>query len=1195
MKSTLRVLHVEDSEKDVALLTRHLSRAGYELVSKRVDTGPAMRAALETSEWDVILCDYSMPSFNALAALEVLKDLGVDTPFIIISGTVGETVAVEAMRSGAHDYLMKDNLVRLSATIERELHEAENRRARRRAEEALKTSEGEMRALFEAMTDVILVFDRDGRHLKVAPSRPAHVYKPAAERVGKTLHEIFPKDEADFFLSHIHHALAEGKMHRFEYELEIAGRLLWFENSVSPMSEDSVMWIAREITENKQAEQQEARLHAEIEMQRRRLDNIVSTVPGVVWEAWGEPAAATQRIDFVSDYVESMLGYSVEEWLATPNFWLTIVHPDDKEQVGRGASEAFVLGQSATLEFRWVTKDGDALWVESNFVVIKDDEGRSVGLRGVSTDISARKRADERQARRAAHALFRADVSAALAVSGAPLRATLEWCTQAMVEHLQAAFARIWTLNSEEDVLELQASAGMYTHIDGGHARVPVGKFKIGKIAEERAPHITNQVPTDPRVGDKEWAAREGMVAFAGHPLVIEDRLLGVMALFSRSELPDDTIDALASVADIISQGIERKRAEAELRQSEERYRDLVENARDIIYSHDLEGNYTSSNKASQDLTGYTKEEALKVNIAQTVAPEYLDKAREMLTRKLAGETVTAYELELITKDGRRVPVEVNTRLVLKDGIPVGFQGIARDISDRKRAQAELNRLAAAVQQTAESILITDPDGNIEYANPAFERISGYSREEVLGQNPRLLKSGKTDDAVYRDLWQKISQGEVWVGLLINRKKDGTLFTERATISAVLDESGKIVQYVAVKQDTTHEMHLEGQLRQAQKMEAIGQLAGGVAHDFNNLLTAINGYTSLALQKLDDENSVKPYLEEVKKAGERATNLTRQLLAFGRKQILQPVALDLNGVVTDMNKMLRRLIGEDIELRAQLAPALKRTKGDPGQIEQVLVNLVVNARDAMPRGGTMIIETANAQLDQEFARNHVGSQAGNYVMLAVSDTGCGMAEETRARIFEPFFTTKEKGKGTGLGLSTVYGIVKQSGGSIWVYSELGKGTSFKVYLPEMTESSRPAEKGVSPEETIPGGRETVLLVEDEEMVRGLTTKILEQAGYNVVAARGGDEALQLCTELEQKIDLLLTDVVMPGASGKEVAETMTRLMPGIRVLFMSGYTDEAIVHHGVLDSNVEFIQKPFTPFSLSKKVREVLDLQPAGR
>ena len=1148
MKSRLRVLHVEDSEKDVALLTRHLSRAGYELFSQRVDTAPAMRAALATSEWDVILCDYSMPSFTALAALEVLKDFEVDTPFIIISGTVGEAVAVEAMRLGAHDYLMKDNLVRLSATIERELHEAENRRARRRAEEALKTSESELRALFEAMTDVILVFDRDGRHLKVAPSQPAYLYKPTVERVGKTLHEIFPRDKADFFLSHIRQALEGGKMHRLEYELEIEGRPTWFEGSVSPMSEESVMWIARDITEHKQADQEAARLHAEIEVQRQRLDNIISTVPGVVWEAWGKPDTGAQRIDFVSEHVETMLGYSVEEWLSTPNFWLSIVHPDDRERTAEISGAAFVAGTNSTMEFRWMAKDGRAIWMEANSAVIKDEQGNPVGLRGVTTDISERKR-----------------VEAALRESEERYRELFESNPYPM-----------WVFDLET-LRFLAVNDAAVSHY--GYSRDDFLKLTIADIRpSEDVPQLMEDM-ADERAGgirESRHCKKDGTV--------IDVEISSQRLIFAKRRAQ------LVLALDITV----RKKAEAALRESEEAYRDLVENARDLIYSHDLRGNYTSSNKASQDLTGYSKEEALKINLTQTVAPEYIDKAREMLARKLAGETVTAYELILIAKDGRRVPVEVNSRLVFKDGIPIGIQGIARDISERKRAEAELNRLAAAVEQTAESIVITDPDGNIEYVNPAFERITGYLREEVLGQNPRLLKSGKTDPAVYRDLWQKISQGEVWVGQLINRKKDGTLFTERATISAVLDDSGKITQYIAAKQDTTHETQLEDQLRQAQKMEAIGQLAGGVAHDFNNLLTAINGYTSLALQKLEDENSIKPYLEEVKKAGERATNLTRQLLAFGRKQILQPVALDLNSVVTDMNKMLRRLIGEDIELRARLASNLKRTKGDPGQIEQVLVNLVVNARDAMPRGGMMTIETANVQLDQEYARNHVGIQAGNYVLLAVSDTGYGMDETTLARIFEPFFTTKEKGKGTGLGLSMVYGIVKQSGGSIWVYSEPGQGTSFKVYLPELAESSRATEKAASPEETILGGKETVLLVEDEEIVRGLTTKILRQAGYTVLAAKGGAEALQLCAQQEHKIDLLLTDVVMPGASGKEVAQQMIRLVPGIRVLFMSGYTDEAIVHHGVLDSNVEFIQKPFTPFSLSLKVREVLDSNGKG-
>jgi two-component system, cell cycle sensor histidine kinase and response regulator CckA len=596
--------------------------------------------------------------------------------------------------------------------------------------------------------------------------------------------------------------------------------------------------------------------------------------------------------------------------------------------------------------------------------------------------------------------------------------------------------------------------------------RVSLEESISGWVARERQPLLLQGDVNDVRFRPL-WP-HPGIRSAVSIPIQLANKLVGIIninALNRKRAFTLGQVKALSTLATTAASALESASLYGRVRASEERYRELVENAHDIIYSHDLEGNYMSINKAGELITGYTVQEALKLNFTDTIAPEFLQKAREMVKRKLAGERVTAYELEIIAKDGRRITVEVNTKLVYQDGVPVGVQGIARDASARKQ--------------------------------------------------------------------------------------------------------------------------LEDQLRQSQKMEAIGRLAGGVAHDFNNLLTAINGYSKLALQRLDDNSSIRPYLEEVKKAGERAANLTRQLLAFGRKQILQPLPLDLNSVVTDMNKMLRRLIGEDIELTATLASDLKRIIADPGQIEQVLVNLIVNARDAMPTGGKIIIETANAQLDLEYTNHHVGVKPGNYVMLAVSDTGIGMNEETRARIFEPFFTTKDEGKGTGLGLSTVYGIVQQSGGSIWVYSEPNRGTSFKVYLPELPSHAEIREAHAKEDELL-AGSETVLLVEDDEVVRRLTQKILEQAGYKVLAATGGEEAMRLCSN-KYSIDLLLTDVVMPESSGKEVADRLSTLIPGLSVLYMSGYTDEAIVHHGVLDSNVKFIQKPFTPAALAKKVREILD------
>lgn len=378
------------------------------------------------------------------------------------------------------------------------------------------------------------------------------------------------------------------------------------------------------------------------------------------------------------------------------------------------------------------------------------------------------------------------------------------------------------------------------------------------------------------------------------------------------------------------------------------------------------------------------------------------------------------------------------------------------------------------------------------------------------------------------------------------------------------------------------------QLRQSQKLEGIGQLAGGIAHDFNNLLTVINGFTALAMKDLPPDGLIRSNLEEVKKAGERASALTRQLLAFSRKQVLQPEVLNLDSVVVEMEKMLRRVIGENIDLRAVLEPQLGNVKADPGQIEQIILNLIVNARDSMPNGGKVTIETDNVYLDEEYAKHHLGAHPGHYVMLAVSDTGTGMDEKTRARIFEPFFTTKELGKGTGLGLSTIYGIVKQSGGNIWVYSEVGRGTTFKIYLPRVDEAAQECRRISAAEESV-RGTETILLVEDEDMVRKLTQQILKASGYRVLEAANGGEALQFCERHDGPIDLLLTDVIMPEMSGRELAKRLHRNQPELRVLFMSGYTDDAIVHHGVLEEGANFIQKPFTPEVLATKVRDALE------
>lgn len=1247
-----------------------------------------------------------------------------------------------------------------------------------------------------------------------------------------------------------------------------------------------------DVTDRKRAEQLQAQLNAEIQEQRERLDTIVGSVPGIVFESWNDPSAGENRTDFVSDYIETMLGYSVAEWLATPGFWLEVMHPDDRERVKREAALQFRNLSKGEFEFRWIGKDKRIVWVRAHTIIIRDEQGKSIGVRGVTTDITAgkqaeealreseeryrelvenaddliyehnlkgsytasnkageritgytleeslklslldtvapeylekakemlrrkltgekvtayelviitkdgrrvpvevntrlvlkegvpvgvqgiarditeRKRVEEIQARRETHALFRADISAALAVSRSSLRETLASCAQTMVEHLDASFARIWTLNHDEQVLELQASAGLYTHLDGPHASVPVGSFKIGKIAFERTPHITNDVQNDERVSNKEWARTEGMVAFAGYPLIVNDRVVGVMAMFSKNELADDTLDALASVADLISQAIERKRAEEALGESEERYRllfesnpqpmwvydletlaflavnnsavahygysqdeflsmtirdirppedvlalygvvdaardgagkagtwrhvrkngsllqveitshslifdgrraelilanditermqaedalresearkrGILESAMDCIITMDHEGLVVDWNPAAETTFGYSQKEVTGKCMADFIIPPHLrEQHRQGLARYLASGTgrVLGQRLELSAqrRDGLEFPIELTITRIESKGPPM-FTGYLRDITVRRRAENRLSAQYAVTRALAESNTISEGASKILQA--VCESLGWeYGSLWTVDRAANVLRCSQVwqDSGADTDVFKTASRqftfapgkglpGRVWqegepawiadVADDVNfprfavaakaglhggcafpirlrseilgvveflsrsiREPDPDLLAMMVTIGS------QIGQFIERKRVEEALNHSEAQLRQSQKLEAIGQLAGGVAHDFNNLLTVIGGYSSILLNKLPPDSPHRSNVEEIKKAGDRAGALTRQLLAFSRKQILQPKVLDLNVVVADMEKMVRRLIGEDIDLLAITTATLGKVKADPGQIEQVLMNLIVNARDAMPQGGKLTVQTSNVVLSKEHAQRHE-IEPGRYVMLAVSDNGCGMDADLQNRIFDPFFTTKDSGKGTGLGLATVYGIVKQSGGNVWVYSELGKGTTFKIYLPRVDHVDEAEEEATL--QPIPHGTETVLMVEDEDQVRAILQHILEEQGYHVLAAANGLEALSFSKDPDRDIQLVITDVVMPHMSGRELAERLLEVRPNLPVLFMSGYTDDAIVHHGLLDEKLNFIQKPFDPAGVARKVREVLD------
>ncbi len=633
----------------------------------------------------------------------------------------------------------------------------------------------------------------------------------------------------------------------------------------------------------------------------------------------------------------------------------------------------------------------------------------------------------------------------------------------------------------------------------------------------------------------------------------------------------------------------ERKRATEALRQSEERFRQIAETIDEVFWTTDPAISKMLYISPAYERVWGRSRESLYENPKSFLDTIHIEDRPRVLSALEGQSRGIPFDHEY------RVVVGESVRWIWDRGFPVRdeegnlirFVGVAVDVTERKQAEAERVRLVTAIEQSAEAVVITNLQGRIEYVNPAFTDITGYTREESLGQNPRILKSEEQDPAFYQELWTTILAGKPWQGELINRRKDGTFYHEQMNIAPVKNARGELTHFIATKEDVTERRAMQAQLQQAAKMEAIGRLAGGVAHDFNNLLTVINGYSEMLLGMVGSHATVTEYLREIHHAGEHAASLTRQLLAFSRRQVLAPQILDLNSSVANLGKMLRRLIGEDIRLRTELSPGLGRVRADPGQIEQVIINLAVNARDAMEKGGDLIIETRNVELDENYANQHSSATPGPHVMLAVSDTGTGMSPETRARIFEPFFTTKGMGKGTGLGLATVYGIVKQSGGNVWVYSELGKGTVFKVYFPLVAEDPNEVAP-VGPGTHLSSGTETILMIEDEVGVASLVRVALTAGGYTVLEARDPDTLLKICAQHQGKIDLLLSDVVMPQMSGPTIAEKVSALLPGIKVLFMSGYTDDSIVHHGVMIQNMPFIQKPFTPEGLRRKIRDVL-------
>jgi two-component system, cell cycle sensor histidine kinase and response regulator CckA len=633
----------------------------------------------------------------------------------------------------------------------------------------------------------------------------------------------------------------------------------------------------------------------------------------------------------------------------------------------------------------------------------------------------------------------------------------------------------------------------------------------------------------------------------------------------------------------------DRKAREEDLR----RLAAIVEYSDDAIIAVGLDGIITEWNAGAERMLGYSRSETIGKSITTITHPSYPDEAFENQARLKRGHSVVRRESVRVRKDGKLVHVALTVSPIKdQEGHMTGTSGILRDITGRKLMEDAVQRSEASFQSFVENapfgILRTTPDGRIVQANPALVNMLGYaSEQEVLGL--------RMDTDVYRYPEER-REATAWCqrqdsiqGIEVDWKhKSGRPFTIRCDAHVVRDSDGNLEYLEGFIEDISERRAMEMQLRQGQKMEAIGRLAGGIAHDFNNLLGVIIGYSDLVLEQIGRDSSLHNPVEQIKKAGDRASALTRQLLAFSRQQVLETKVLDLNTIIDEMAKMLPPLLGEHIELQTSLAPTLGRVKADEGQIEQVIMNLAVNARDAMPEGGRLRIETRNSHLDEEFAARHQPTIPGDYVMLIVSDTGSGMDAQTQAHIFEPFFTTKEQGRGTGLGLATVYGFVKQSGGYVWVQSEPGIGSTFTIYLPLAYEAVLRTETGDGGTAQVRGA-ETILLVEDEESLRTLTRSQLEESGYTVLEANCGSEAIRIARQHRGPIHILLTDVVMPGMNGRVVAANMAASRPETRVVYMSGYT--GFSDYGLTNLDAVMIQKPFTRHVLLQRIREAIALE----
>jgi PAS domain S-box-containing protein len=1142
MSKPLNILHLEDDPDYCALVRSTMEKEGLEARVVLAGTLAEFNTALEQEAFDVILADYALPTGNGIQALDAARQRCPATPFVLVSGVIGEQAAIESLKRGATDYVLKHTPERLVPAVRRAVQEAGERAQRKQAETELIRREEYFRALTENSLDLLTVLNGDGA-FQYSSSSLKHVlgYQPE-ELAGLSAFTLVHPDDVVKARQAFERGLKNlGARSRHEFRcrrrdggwchLEVVAQ-----NRLNDPAVAGIVINARDITERKQAEE----ALRESEEKFRAIANYTADV-----EAW---FGTDGRLLWINPSVERVMGYTAAECLDMPGFPLPVIHAEDRARVAAelGGARQGIGGENQ--EFRFVRKDGRVRWGSVSWQPIFGQRGQPLGHRASVRDSTDRKEAEETLRKSETH-------------------------YRSLFQNMLEGFAYCQMLfdgTQPRDFIYLSVNAAFEKLTGLGNV--------VGRKVSEVLPGLIEAHP--------ELLAAYGRVALTGRPEQLEIYLKPLSRWFSISVYSPERGNFVTIFDNITS----RKQAEDHLAEALAYNRTILEASPVAIVTCRASGEIVSANQATVKIVG-GRVEQLKTQNFRQLESWRRSGLLEAAETALATGTEQHLEARMVTSFGKEFWFFARLTPFLHGG-ELHLLALLTDITEWKRAQEQQARLNMAVEQAAECIVITDTEANILYVNPAFERVTGYRRGEAVGQNPRILKSGKQDTAFYRTMWDTLLRGEVWSGHFSNKRKDGQLFEEEVVISPIKDASGKVINYVGVKRDVTHERQVEEQLRQSQKMEAVGQLAGGVAHDFNNLLTVIQGNVELALMDAGRLSAqTKEHLKQVVAAADRAADLIRQLLAFGRKQVMRPQQLDLSELIANLGKMLKRIIGEDVQLEYNYAPKPPFVQADPGMIEQVILNLAVNARDAMPQGGKITITTGRTRFDQAYARRHAEGRAGDFVCLSMSDTGTGIAPEHLPHIFEPFYTTKERGKGTGLGLATAHGIVKQHGGWIEVSSQVDAGTTFKVFLPAIeppTPATAAEEAGPQPR----GGTEKILLVEDERAVRSLTRRLLESFGYHVWEAASGPEALELWRRHAAEIDLLLTDIIMPGGiTGWELAEALWTEQPALKAIFMSGYCVESDGRVAEITQRTKsrLLQKPCPAHTLAEEVRRCLD------